>query len=134
MRREPLGIHLLVEMYGCDPQTLKGVDYVGKAMERAAKESRAKVVEIFFHQFLPYGVSGVVVIEESHYTIHTWPEEGYAAVDLFYCDPNVDVDKAIEVLKEAFRPKHMTIMEVKRGLLPETAGYSKEEQRQEMVS
>ena len=120
-------------MYGCDPQTLKGVDYVGKAMERAAEESKAKVVEIFFHQFLPYGVSGVVVIEESHYTIHTWPEEGYAAVDLFYSDPNVDVDKAIEVLKKAFRPKHITIMEVKRGLLPETANYQ-EEQRQEMVS
>ena len=53
MRRKALGIHLLIEMYGCDPHTLKGVDYVGKAMERAAKESKAKVVEIFFHQFLP---------------------------------------------------------------------------------
>ena len=133
MRREALGIHLLIEMYGCDPHTLKGVDYVGKVMERAAKESKAKVVEIFFHQFLPYGVSGVVVIEESHYTIHTWPEERYAAIDLFYCDPKVDVDRAIEVLKESFKPQHVTIMEVKRGVLPEVHSFVKQHQ-EEMVS
>ncbi|MCD6454433.1 MAG: adenosylmethionine decarboxylase [Candidatus Aminicenantes bacterium] len=120
-------------MYGCDPHTLKGVDYVGKVMERAAKESKTKVVEIFFHQFLPYGVSGVVVIEESHYTIHTWPEERYAAIDLFYCDPKVDVDRAIEVLKESFKPQHVTIMEVKRGVLPEVHSFVKQHQ-EEMVS
>ncbi len=127
MSREALGLHLLIEMYGCDSQTLKGVDYVGKAMERAAKESNSNVVEIFFHQFLPYGVSGVVVIKESHYTIHTWPENNYAAVDLFYCDPKIDIDKAIKILKESFRPEHMTILEVKRGILPEIISYSQQE-------
>ena len=62
----------------------------------------------------------------------TWPEERYAAVDLFYCDSNVDVDKAIQVLKDAFKPEHVTIMEVKRGVLPEVSSYRK--QQEEMVS
>ncbi len=121
MNRKALGTHLLIEMYGCEPRTLMGVEFVGQVMERAARESKAKVVESFFHQFQPYGVSGVVVIEESHYTIHTWPEHGYAAVDLFYCSEEVEVEKAIQVLKESFRPSYISIIEMKRGVLPEAS-------------
>lgn len=135
MNRKALGTHLLIEMYGCDPKTLMGVDYVGHSMVRAARESKAKIVETSFHQFQPYGVSGVVVIEESHYTIHTWPEYGYAAVDLFYCSEEVEVDKAIEVLKESFKPQYISIIEMKRGVLPEVAtSKTVFKSKQEMVS
>ncbi len=113
--REALGIHILIEFYECDPETLKSVGYIEKTFLKAADEAGAKVVTSNFHQFQPYGVSGVVVIEESHFTIHTWPEHNYAAVDLFYCDPSVDGDKAIKVIKDALKSKNFSTMELKRG-------------------
>ncbi len=113
--REALGNHILVEFYNCDSERLRSVEYIERVLLRAAEESGAKVVTSNFHQFQPYGVSGVVVIEESHYTIHTWPEHNYAAVDLFYCDPSVDVDRAIDVISEALNSKNYSTMEIKRG-------------------
>ncbi|HEY0868366.1 MAG TPA: adenosylmethionine decarboxylase, partial [Fimbriimonas sp.] len=80
-----LGSHLLVELFGCDGRMLEQESYVGSAMHEAARESKATVVAESFHEFKPYGVSGAVIIQESHYTIHTWPEHRYAAIDLFYC-------------------------------------------------
>ncbi len=68
-------------------------------------------------------MSGVIIIEESHYTIHTWPENGYAAVDLFYCSDDVDVDKALEVLEDYFKPEKMTLFELKRGVLTDKDNY-----------
>ena len=111
-----LGSHLLVELYGCDGETLKLETSVGDAMEEAARKSEATVVAQSFHEFKPYGVSGAVIIQESHYTIHTWPEHGYAAVDLFYCGGTVAVHKAVEVLQERFKPKRIKFLVVRRGL------------------
>ncbi len=113
--KKALGTHLILEFYGCDPGTLKEVPYVEEAFLRAAKESKTHVVTHSFHQFKPYGVSGVVVIEESHYSIHTWPEYAYAAIDLFYCSDEIDIDKAIEVLKKAFKPTMVKTTELLRG-------------------
>lgn len=114
-----LGSHLLVEMFGCDNEALKLENSVGAAMEEAARRSEATVVAQSFHEFKPYGVSGAVIIQESHYTIHTWPEHGYAAVDLFYCGGTVAVHKAVEVLQERFRPKRIKFLVVRRGLQSE---------------
>ncbi|MEN3000212.1 MAG: adenosylmethionine decarboxylase [Armatimonadota bacterium] len=110
-----LGTHLLVELYGCEPRTLERVNEVGHALVRAAHASGAQIVSHFFHEFEPYGVSGVVVIEESHYTIHTWPEHRYAAVDLFYCSESVEAERALEVLREAFKPERVEVLLVRRG-------------------
>src|SRR3954467_6156435 len=85
-------------------------------MEEAARRSEATVVAQSFHEFKPYGVSGAVIIQESHYTIHTWPEHGYAAVDLFYCGGTIAVHKAVEVLQEQFKPKRIKFLLVRRGL------------------
>ncbi len=112
-----LGKHVLIEFYGCSPETLTKTDYVEKAMVNAAKISNAHIVESLFHQFLPYGVSGVVVIEESHYTIHTWPEYGYAAIDLFTCSDEVLIDKAIQYLEDSFLPSRIEKVELDRGLI-----------------
>lgn len=117
-----LGTHLLVELYGCNGCTLERVAHVENALVQAAHESNAHIVSHFFHEFEPYGVSGVVVIEESHYTIHTWPEHRYAAVDLFFCSETVDAERALEVLRRAFEPKQVDVMLIRRGVLDKTPG------------
>ena len=111
-----LGSHLLIELYGCDGKTLETEEIVGKAMSDAAAASKATIVEQSFHEFKPFGVSGAVIIQESHYTIHTWPEHRYAAVDLFYCGGTVLVHKAVEVLRERFQPERIKFLVVRRGL------------------
>jgi S-adenosylmethionine decarboxylase len=114
-----LGSHLLVELYGCSSEALQKESYVGEVMRAAAHESKATVVEQSFHEFKPYGVSGAVIIQESHYTIHTWPEHRYAAVDLFYCGGTVLVHRAIEVLNERFQPERIKFLIVRRGIQSE---------------
>lgn len=117
-----LGSHLLIELFDCDGDSLKTEFSVGDTMRTAAEESKATVVEQSFHEFKPYGVSGAVIIQESHYTIHTWPEHGYAAIDLFYCGGTVHVQKAVDVLIERFQPKRMKFLVVRRGSQPEVEG------------
>jgi len=111
-----LGSHLLVELYGCARETLEQEDTVREAMEEAARQSNATVVTSSFHEFKPFGVSGAVIIQESHYTIHTWPEHRYAAVDLFYCSEAVKVEQALEALRKHFQPKRVRFLLVRRGL------------------
>lgn len=114
-----LGSHLLIELMGCDKASLEEEKTVASAMHEAAVESEATVVTHSFHEFKPYGVSGAVIIQESHYTIHTWPEHGYAAVDLFYCGGTVLVHNAVEVLRQRFQPTKMKFLVVRRGLQSE---------------
>lgn len=114
-----LGSHLLIELFGCDKETLELERSVGTAMRDAAYESEATVVAESFHEFKPWGVSGAVIIQESHYTIHTWPEHGYAAVDLFYCGGTVHVDKAVDVLRRRFEPTKIKFLVVRRGIQSE---------------
>lgn len=117
-----LGSHLLIELFDCHKESLELEKSVGKAMRDAAVESEATVVAQSFHEFKPWGVSGAVIIQESHYTIHTWPEHGYAAVDLFYCGGTVHVDKAVDVLRERFQPKRIKFLVVRRGIESEVEG------------
>jgi S-adenosylmethionine decarboxylase len=116
-----LGSHLLIELFDCDKASLEREDVVGVAMRDAAVASKATVVEQSFHEFKPFGVSGAVIIQESHYTIHTWPEHGYAAVDLFYCGGTVLVHKAVDVLRERFKPGRVKFLVVRRGIENEVA-------------
>ena len=114
-----LGSHLLIELFDCDGAALEQEASVGTAMREAAVESKATVVAESFHEFKPWGVSGAVIIQESHYTIHTWPEHGYAAIDLFYCGGTVNVRRAVEVLRIRFRPKRIKFLLVRRGIQSE---------------
>jgi S-adenosylmethionine decarboxylase len=118
---ESLGSHLLIELYGCNQASLEKEADVASAMREAAVKSEATVVAHSFHEFKPYGVSGAVIIQESHYTIHTWPEHGYAAVDLFYCGGTVKVHEAVEVLRKSFTPQRIKFLVVRRGLQCEVA-------------
>lgn len=113
---EGLGRHILFEAFGCDSQVLNSVEEVERAMVEAALAAGAEIREVAFHKFSPQGVSGVVIISESHLAIHTWPEYGYAAIDVFTCGEKVDPWDACDYLTKAFRPQHSTAMEIKRGV------------------
>lgn len=115
---KPLGRHVLAEVYGCDFEILNNLSKVEEIMIKAAEEAGAEVRESVFHKFSPQGVSGVVVIAESHLTIHTWPEFGYAAVDVFTCGEKVNPWDACDYLTDHFHAKRRIANETKRGVLP----------------
>src|SRR5690606_38581023 len=110
-----LGRHILVEFYDCSPELMNDVIHIENSMVAAAETAGATVINSTFHHFSPYGVSGVVVIQESHLAIHTWPEYGYAAVDLFTCGDQVDAWLSFDLLKESFEAKNYSALEMKRG-------------------
>lgn len=111
-----LGRHILVEFTGCNAEALNDVALIENAMVKAAQIAGATVINSTFHYFSPWGVSGVVVIQESHLAIHTWPEYRYAAVDLFTCGDSVDPWISFEHLKKAFEA-NFSALELNRGSL-----------------
>lgn len=110
-----LGRHLLIELFDCKKSLLATTKEVENIMVAAAKAAKATIVNTSFHQFAPQGVSGVVVIQESHLAIHTWPEHGFAAVDLFTCGEVIQSLKAYQYLKQAFEAKNAALVDLKRG-------------------
>lgn len=111
-----LGRHILVEFSGCNAEVLNDVSIIEKSMIEAAQIAGATVINSTFHHFSPWGVSGVVVIQESHLAIHTWPEYRYAAVDLFTCGDSVDPWVSFEHLKKSFEANY-SALEMNRGSL-----------------
>ena len=111
-----LGKHLLIELYGCDNQKIDDLIFVKKTLIQSAKISGAHIVKTFFHKFSPQGVSGIIVISESHFSIHTWPEHGYCALDIFTCGKNIDSDKALDFLKKKFESHDFLLKKIRRGL------------------
>jgi S-adenosylmethionine decarboxylase len=112
-----LGKHLLLELQGCSEEVLDDVGFLREAMLSAANECGATVVGESFHQFSPQGVSGVVVIAESHLFIHTWPEYGYAAAYIFTCGNSVQPEMAAQVLLRKLGSKNHSMVEMRRGIL-----------------
>jgi S-adenosylmethionine decarboxylase proenzyme len=111
-----LGIHLLVELCSCNRQKLDDMDYLERIMAQAAETAGATVLKTAFQNFNPQGVSGVVVIAESHLTIHSWPEYGYAAVDIFTCGTTVDPWKAASFLKQELEAMDIQVKDFERGI------------------
>ncbi len=112
-----LGRHILVEMYDCDPVVLNDQESVNRMMLQAAELAGATIVGNVIHKFSPQGVSGVVVIAESHLSIHTWPESGYAALDLFTCGDTVDPWIAFEYIERKLKAGRTAHQEMKRGII-----------------
>ena len=112
-----LGRHILAEYYSCDTSALDNTTFLENCMKDAVVASGATIIDTKFHQFSPYGVSGVIVISESHMTIHTWPEYGYAAIDFFTCGDQVDPWKAFDHMNHILKPLNYSTKEIKRGLL-----------------
>jgi S-adenosylmethionine decarboxylase len=112
-----LGRHLLLELKDCDRALLDDLEALKTLLKEAAVECGAEVLGDSFHRFTPQGVSGVVVIAESHLFIHTWPEHGYAAVDVFTCGTRVKPEIAAQVLIKKLGSKNQVIIEMQRGIL-----------------
>ncbi len=107
------GIHLLVDIWGS--KHLDSVQEIEKALTQCALDSGATILHSHMHKFAPHGVSGVIVLSESHISIHTWPEREYAALDIFVCG-NCNPYNGIKALKEYFKPEIINIVESKRGI------------------
>ncbi|MBU4483995.1 adenosylmethionine decarboxylase [bacterium] len=114
---DALGKHLLSEYFDCNSEILNNVELIENICRDAAEVSGATIVSSNFHRFSPWGVSGVVVISESHITIHTWPEYGFAAVDLFTCGEKCNPWKAHDYIFHALQAKDAKVEEYKRGEL-----------------
>lgn len=112
----PLGIQLLAEIWECNSEKLNDINSVKEMMTRAAEKAEAEIREVVFHRFEPQGVSGVVVISESHLTIHTWPELNYAAVDIFTCGETVDPWVALESITQDLNAEEAHVIEISRGM------------------
>jgi len=103
-------------MFDCDLDAINSLESVKGALVEAAKRAQATIVDVVFHEFNPFGISGVVVIAESHLTIHTWPEYRYAAVDIFSCGEVLQPEVAANYLVEQFAAERTSIVELQRGL------------------
>ena len=109
LQKPALGKHVLIELYDCDVSILNQIEKIKEILISGAKAVNATIIETSFHHFSPYGVSGVVIIAESHFTIHSWPEYAYAAIDLFSCDDKIDHKIVIDMfIKEFFAKQHQT--------------------------
>jgi len=115
-----LGLHLLLELKDCNPQLLNDLDYTRESLIQTAKQLGAHVVGESFHQFSPQGVTGILSIAESHISIHTWPEFGYAAADIFTCGSTFRPSDAADLLIKRFESQNPQTTEVRRGLLSES--------------
>lgn len=112
--KKEYGRHYLVELIGCDPQAIKYVDQVKEVFLEAARASQATIVEHYFKQYEPHGVTGIILISESHFSIHTWPEDGFAAFDILTCG-QMQPENAIEVIANGFRARRVQKQIIPRG-------------------
>ncbi len=112
---DTLGKHLLLELRGCDPEVLNDLAAIERLLRAAAEAAGATVVESVFHRFAPQGVTGVVVLEESHFSVHTWPESGYAAADYFTCG-ECRPERAVALLGAGLRAESVEVLAVDRGV------------------
>jgi len=116
MEEDPLGEHYIIELYDCRQSILDSLEEIKQTLLDAARMAGATIIDQRFHKFSPQGVSGVVVIAESHLSIHTWPEKGYAALDLFTCSHDMNIGRAMELLRQVFEPGQTDVHYVPRGI------------------
>ena len=115
-----LGKQILIELKDCNAELLNDVEYLRTLLADVARSIGATVIKDSFYQFTPQGVSGVVIIAESHISIHTWPEYSYAAVDVFTCGDVIEPRDAVKPMSERLKAKSTTYIELKRGVLIES--------------
>jgi S-adenosylmethionine decarboxylase len=107
------GAHLIIDLY--QAKRLDDIDHIEETLRRCVAAAGATLLHIHLHHFEPNGgVSGVAVLAESHISIHSWPEAGYAALDIFMCG-SADPDACVPVLRDAFKPDHVAVSEILRG-------------------
>ncbi|MBN1846518.1 MAG: adenosylmethionine decarboxylase [Sedimentisphaerales bacterium] len=115
MQKTPTGIHCILELYGCPSGLLNDRRYVCNAIRQASRQSMSTLLDLTSHQFHPQGVTAVGLLAESHISVHTWPELGYAAVDVFTCGQTAQPQRACEFLIEQFGARQHRLKTMPRG-------------------
>ncbi|ADC48727.1 MULTISPECIES: adenosylmethionine decarboxylase [Alkalihalophilus] len=115
---DTMGRHVIAELWGCNIEKLNNMSFIEQTFVDAALKAGAEVREVAFHKFAPHGVSGVVIISESHLTIHSFPEHGYASIDVYTCGDRIDPNVASNYIAEALGASTSEVIEVPRGMGP----------------
>jgi S-adenosylmethionine decarboxylase len=110
-----IGRHLILEMWGCE--NLNSVEVAEQALREMVVALDVNLLDLKAYPFSPVGVTAMAIVSESHLVIHTWPEYGYAAVDVFTCGARREPDAAVPVLRKYFKPERIQVMEMTRGQL-----------------
>lgn len=110
-----IGKHLTVDMYGCSFDSLDNLEFIKAAMLEAVKEANMTLLNLSYHKFEPQGLTALALLAESHMSIHTYPELGYAAVDVFTCGDQSRPDRALAVLKSFLKPEKTKTTNIMRG-------------------
>jgi S-adenosylmethionine decarboxylase len=114
---ERVGRHLILELWGCNAEHINSIPVIERAITETIAACDATLLDLRVYPFTPIGVTGVAILAESHVMIHTWPEHGYAAVDVFTCGQHTDPSKAVPVLRKYFQPERVQVMEMNRGII-----------------
>ncbi|MEM0054049.1 MAG: adenosylmethionine decarboxylase [Nitrososphaeria archaeon] len=114
---EGLGYHIIADFYGCESSLLDNVKLIRRVLRDAVVNANMKAIGEVFKKFTPYGVTGIIALEESHISIHTWPEYGFASVDIFTCGEKSKPHVALELIKLVLKPARMKVREIERGTL-----------------
>lgn len=117
MEKTNIGTHLIIDAWDCPQALLNDKEAISQAMLQAVKEGEATLIDLTVHEFSPYGVTATATLAESHIAIHTWPEYGYFAADLFFCGAG-QPHKALEFLEKTLKAGKYKIQEIKRGFTP----------------
>lgn len=115
----PKGDHFLVEFYGCDFDQIESLDFWQKMLPEAIEQSQMEILKEFFYTFEPHGITGFLLLSTSHLSIHTWPEYGYIACDVFSCSGEEDTRGVVDFLAKHIAHNKMDIQHVKRGYIQE---------------
>lgn len=115
---DTMGRHVISELWGCNEEKLNDMKWIEQTFVTAALKAGAEIREVAFHKFAPQGVSGVVIISESHLTIHSFPEHGYASIDVYTCGDRIDPNVAADYIAEALEATTCENIEVPRGMGP----------------
>ncbi|MCD6478781.1 MAG: adenosylmethionine decarboxylase [Candidatus Diapherotrites archaeon] len=116
-----MGMHIIMELYGCPSELIAHVSNVKRIFDELIEEAEINRISEAYHQFRPYGVTGIVLLEESHISVHTWPEYGYVAMDIYTCGSNKKAIKAAKIAEKLFMPEKILKKELIRGLEHETS-------------
>jgi S-adenosylmethionine decarboxylase len=111
----PVGTHCMLELYGCPVELLNDIEFIKQTLADAAEIARSTLLERITHQFHPQGVTALALLAESHISIHTWPENGYIAADVFTCGEHTTPVEACEFIARAFKSSKHLLMKLPRG-------------------
>ncbi len=111
-----IGIHLVGDLKGVDPEKISDVETMQNVMESAVKYGKLTKIRSYYHQFTPSGVSGIILLAESHLSFHTWPEYGLVALDIFTCGPTENAESALEYILGKLTPSSIEYKRIERGV------------------